>query len=179
MSVFWLCVVLFALMFVFQVIELTFGKRPRKLILKDQVNSNLNFFGFIAIIILLMFIRVGLGTLSQVVQYKYYQGWEWLSIAFIMMAAKILPVVVTLSIFIFFLWSIRNSKNFPYNWNIWKYTPEEIEYTKNRKALLKERNRKRLNPKVFKFLYPEKKSKKAPKYPRLYKFIFGEEKKDS
>jgi len=176
MSVFWLCVGLIILMVVVQGLELALGKRPRKLIFKDQVNSNITFFGAIAFVILLLFMTCGIGCIGQVVQSKYYQGWDWLSIAFIMMAVKILPVVMVLFLLIFMVWWIRQSKGFPFNYCIWKYTPEEVEYTKNQKALLKEKNRKRLNPKLFKFLYPEKKPKKAPKYPRLYKFIFGEQK---
>lgn len=179
MSVLWLIVGLVILMFAFQGLELALGKRPRKLILKEQVNSNVTFFGIVATWILLLILICAVGALSQVVEYKVYLGYEPFTIGCIMIAAKLFPVVLFFFVLILCVKWVRLSTKSVYNWNIWKYTPEELEYTKNQKTLLKEKNRKRFNPKVFKFFYPEKKPKKAPKYPRLYKFIFGEEKKDS
>jgi predicted RND superfamily exporter protein len=153
------------------IIEVYRKKSTRKLVLKNWFNSTVWTLGFLAFITVLLTVFTSLGMLNTLVRWKtFYTSFDWITIESVVGANVIAPYLILALLFLFvaiLLWVCKSTYS---DIALWKYTPEEIEYKKKLKKESKEKAQKRLSPKIFKMIYPEK--KRGPfKYPRVAKFL--------
>ena len=175
MNVLWLVVALIVVTWGLSIVELCRGKRPRKIILKEQVNWNAIFFGLIAMLLVVMSMFAGETALAQVILHKDYVGLDWASIAFVHIALWVLLWFGFFSVMIFLLWVVRTPGGGNFG-KLWKFTPEELEFKKVERERTKTKVKGRVPAWLFKGLYPEERVKKVPtsKFGKwLDSFIMG------
>jgi len=171
MNVGWFILVVFCFILGCWVVDFSRRKARRKILVKAWVNFTISATGFLTVVIISNALLTSIVAVGSIVSNSWYSGMDWSVIAFMMIAEKVLPWIGLLSVIgileYLFAWVLSVNKR-PNLLAVWKYSPEELKYLRECKQAKKEKNRKRLPSRLFKILYPEK---RAPKYPRLDKFL--------
>ena len=171
MNLFWLLVIALGVIQLSWVVALYRGKIPRKLLIKNWFNSTVWMLGFLAFITTLLMVMSSLGMMSTLVNWGvFYSSFDWITIESAVAVNAIAPYLIVAFLPLFLAILLRVGTRTYLDMALWKYTEEEIKFKKNLKADNKEKARKRLTPRIFKVIYPEKR-KRPFKHPRLAKFF--------
>jgi hypothetical protein len=181
MSVGEVILIWFLVLEVLWIVSLVRGKIRRKIILKDWVNSTFHLIVFLGVCVTLQYLMVSIIAIGVCVLNDFYPGLGWESIAFLNIAVKTGPWILLLGVLIFLRYFFRYLLYFthPNFMCIWKYTKEEIQCVKDKKASNKEKFKSK-HPRLYKIIYKEKKEKKPSKHPKLEAFlnVFGDPPKE-
>jgi hypothetical protein len=100
----------------------------------------------------------------------FYSTFDWITIESAVAVNAIAPYLIVAFLPLFLAILLRVGTRTYKDLALWKYTAEEVELKKRLKSDRKEKAQKRLTPRIFKVIYPEKR-KRPFKHPRLAKFL--------